>query len=120
MDAGRQSRHGITAVTPLESRLLANIRRTRMLTLGDRLGVAVSGGADSVALLRLLENLRNELGITLLVVHFDHMLRGAEADGDATFVSQFARARGLELITAREDVNAVAVREGWNIEDGAR
>ncbi len=91
-----------------------------MLSAGDRVGVAVSGGADSMALLRLLETLRNELGITLLVVHFDHMLRGAESDADAAFVAEVARASGLELVSAREDVRGAAEQYGWNLEDSAR
>ena len=80
----------------LENRVLRTIRHGPMLAPGDRVGVAVSGGADSVALLRLLESLRDALGITLLVVHFDHLLRGAESDADAQFVAELARARGLE------------------------
>ncbi|MFZ3215877.1 MAG: tRNA lysidine(34) synthetase TilS [Candidatus Acidiferrales bacterium] len=106
--------------TPLEQSLLGTIRQARMLTAGSRVGVAVSGGADSVALLRLLERLRAELGITLAVVHFDHALRGAESDADAEFVAELARARGLEFLAAREDVGAAAARRGWNVEEAAR
>jgi tRNA(Ile)-lysidine synthase len=106
--------------TALEQRVLGSIRYSRMINAGARVGVAVSGGADSIALLRLLDHLRIDLGIALLVVHFDHMLRGAESDGDAKFVAELARSRGLALITAREDVSAVAARERWNIEDAAR
>ncbi len=91
-----------------------------MLEPGDRLGVAVSGGADSVALLRLLERLRDDLGITLVVAHFNHSLRAAESEGDAEFVEQLARTRGLEIITDREDVAAEAQRQGRNLEDMAR
>src|SRR5208282_3024418 len=97
-------------VTKLEQRVLESIRRSRMLPPGDRVGVAVSGGADSVALLRLLENLRGELGVTLLVLHFDHALRGAESDADAQFVAQLARDAGLEFISERVDVGAEAKR----------
>jgi len=106
--------------TPLEQRVLAAIRRSRMLTVGDRVGVAVSGGADSVALLRILEGLRAELGITLLVVHFDHMLRGEESEADARFAADLARAGGLEFVLAREDVAAIARQHGWNLEDAGR
>jgi len=106
--------------TPLEQSVLANIRTSRMLAAGDRVGVAVSGGADSVALLRLLDRLRNELGITLAVVHFNHSLRGAEADADSGFVAELAGALGLEFLAAREDVEAEALRQGWNLEDAAR
>ncbi len=91
-----------------------------MLVPGDRVGVAVSGGADSVALLRLLENLRDKLAITLLVVHFDHLLRGAESDADAQFVGNLARERGLDYLVAREDVAAAAATHKWNLEDAGR
>jgi tRNA(Ile)-lysidine synthase len=106
--------------TPLEQQVLEGIRRSRMLSAGDRVGVAVSGGADSVALLRLLEALRAELGITMLVAHFDHSLRGTESQADAEFVAALARASGLEFVSAREDVASEAERHGWNLEDAAR
>ena len=104
----------------LESRVLQLIRGARMLVPGDRAGVAVSGGPDSVALLRLLESLQNTLGITLLVVHFNHLLRGAQSDADARFVEDLARARGLRCLSTREDVAAAAVRHKWNLEDAGR
>src|SRR5580700_5334754 len=91
-----------------------------MLTAGNRVGVAVSGGADSVALLRLLHRLRDDLGITLAVVHFDHALRGAESETDAAFVAELARVLNLEFLAAREDVGAEAARQGWNLEDAGR
>jgi tRNA(Ile)-lysidine synthase len=91
-----------------------------MLAAGNCVGVAVSGGADSVALLRLLDRLRDELGITLAVVHFDHALRGAESEADAAFVAALANALKLEFLAAREDVAAEAARQGWNVEDAAR
>lgn len=106
--------------TLLEQSVLDTIRHYRMVAPGDRVGVAVSGGADSVALLRLLENLRNELGITLLIVHFDHSLRGPESEADAQFVHELARARSLECLSAREDVAAAAKQHRWNLEDAGR
>jgi tRNA(Ile)-lysidine synthase len=108
------------AVKPFEQRALRTIQEGRMLRPGDRVGVAVSGGADSVALLRLLESLHERLGITLLVVHFDHRLRGAESEADAKFVSELARERKLSIVIDREDVAAAAARHKWNLEDAAR
>jgi tRNA(Ile)-lysidine synthase len=106
--------------TPLEQSVLNNLRHARMILPGDRVAVAVSGGADSVALFRILENLRDELGVTLSVVHFDHMLRGDDSTSDAQFVADLARDSGLQIVAAREDVAAEAARHGWNIEDAAR
>jgi tRNA(Ile)-lysidine synthase len=74
----------------LPQSVLAYIRRERLLHPGDRVGIAVSGGADSVALLRIMIDLRPELGIVLSVVHFNHKLRGAEADADEHFVTELA------------------------------
>ena len=91
-----------------------------MMQAGDRVGVAVSGGGDSIALLLLLEDLRAELGITLLVLHLNHQLRGADSDADEQFVAELARARGCELVSARRDVAAEARRLGGNVEDAAR
>ena len=65
------------------ARLLSQtIRRHESIRGGDRLAAAVSGGADSVALLCLLLELRKELGIVLSIAHVNHKLRGEESDED--------------------------------------
>src|SRR5436305_7468675 len=64
---------------------------------GDRVAAAVSGGADSVALLMLLIELRSELGIVLSIAHVNHKLRGPESDEDEQFVADLAASHGLEL-----------------------
>jgi tRNA(Ile)-lysidine synthase len=106
--------------TELHHGILETIRRHQMIVAGDRVGVAVSGGADSVALLRLLEDLQNELGVGLCVLHLNHGLRGEASDADAAFVADLAREHRLELISAHEDVAAEAKRNHWNLEDAGR
>jgi tRNA(Ile)-lysidine synthase len=108
------------AVHLLAERVLSLIRRAELLRAGDRVGVAVSGGIDSVALLRLLLELRPELGIVLSVVHFNHKLREAESDADQEFVACLAREHGLEFHTDSEDVSARAAEEHASIETAAR
>jgi len=83
-------------------------------------GVAVSGGIDSVALLRLLIELRGELGIVLSVVHFNHKLRGAESDSDERFVEDLARRFDLEFFCDSDDVAGHARDEGLSLETAAR
>jgi len=107
-------------MTSLQQRIRETLRRHRMVAAGDRVGVAVSGGADSVALLLLLEELQGELGITLMVVHFNHQLRGADSAADERFVAELAAAHGLEFLSAHQDVAAQARREGINLEEAAR
>lgn len=91
-----------------------------MLRPGDRVGVAVSGGADSVALLLLLLELREKLGIVLSVVHFNHKLRGKASDVDEKFVKRLAAKHGLEFHCSSLRVAKKAKKEGANLEDAAR
>jgi tRNA(Ile)-lysidine synthase len=108
------------AVHELAERVLAHIRRQELLRAGDRVGVAVSGGIDSVALLRLLLELRREIGIVVSVVHFNHRLRGAESDADQEFVEALAREHGLEFYLESGDVAAHASAERVGVEAAAR
>ncbi|WP_424951805.1 tRNA lysidine(34) synthetase TilS [Deinococcus sp.] len=82
---------------------------------GRRVLVAVSGGADSVALLRALV----QAGAEPLVAHLDHALR-PESALDALFVSTLAADLKRPFVTQRIDVAAVAARRGWNLEETAR
>jgi tRNA(Ile)-lysidine synthase len=105
----------------LAERLLKTIRKQESIRAGDRLAVAVSGGADSVALLCLLLELRAELGIVLSVAHVNHKLRGEEADEDQRFVAKLTRQHGLELHVCEAPVDgshSSGVRSG--IEAAAR
>src|SRR5205807_9118913 len=82
------------------------IRERCLVRPGDRIAVAVSGGADSVALLRALLELRGDLGIVLSVAHFNHRIRGAEADRDEQFVRALAVNFELEFHSSSADAPA--------------
>lgn len=71
------------------NKLRAFLKEQALLSPGDKIIAAVSGGADSVAMLFALYLLRDELGITLEAAHFNHHLRGAESDRDEAFVTDF-------------------------------
>lgn len=108
------------SVHHLAQKLCHLIRDAEFFHPGDRVGVAVSGGPDSVALLRLLLELRKELGIVLSAVHVNHKLRGGESDGDAEFVGDLARAHKLQLHSTVADVAQHALQCGISIETAAR
>jgi tRNA(Ile)-lysidine synthase len=93
---------------------------TSLLRPGMRLGVGVSGGADSVALLRTLHERRAELGLVLQVAHLHHGLRGVEADGDLEFVRELAAGLGLPFHEARVETAREAEENGESIEEAAR
>ena len=71
------------------NKLLHFCREQKLISQGDRIVCAVSGGADSMALLWALYLLRDKLNITLECAHFNHQLRGEESDRDAAFVKNF-------------------------------
>lgn len=104
----------------LAQSVLAAVRKMEMIRPGDRVSVAVSGGADSVALLLLLLELREKLGIVLSLVHFNHKLRGRASDADETFVAKLAVEHGLEFHAASMDVAKKAKKERANLEDTGR
>ena len=83
----------IQTVHPFLSELRSGLRRC--LPQQSRLLVAVSGGADSVALLRGLVELRSEFSLELIVAHLNHGLRGADSDSDANWVEDLARSLSL-------------------------
>ena len=108
------------SVHQFAERALGNVRREDLLRAGDRVGVAVSGGIDSVALLRLLLELRHELGVVVSVVHFNHKLRGAESDEDQQFVAALAQQHGLEFYSESADVAQYATAVHSGVEAAAR
>jgi tRNA(Ile)-lysidine synthase len=101
-------------------RVAAAILRHGMVAPGMRVGVAVSGGADSVCLLHVLVELAPRWNLTLAVLHLNHCLRGAESDADEEFVSALAGRFGLACHRERADVRRIAAQTGDNLEQAAR
>jgi tRNA(Ile)-lysidine synthase len=104
-------------MTTLEKKLRARLRRLGVHQR-DRVLVAVSGGADSTALLDALA--RWKKSENLFVAHLNHLLRGAESDADEAFVREMAARLVLPSVIARENIAACAAREKQNLEATAR
>jgi tRNA(Ile)-lysidine synthase len=105
----------------LEQKMRSSLRRLGV----DRTSsvvAAVSGGADSTALLDALVRQRTKRGVpaSIVVAHFNHLLRGAESDGDEAFVQALAKRLQVPLVTGRGDVAAVARAGKKNLESTAR
>jgi len=98
----------------LTDRVAGIIIRYNMLRHGGRVGVAVSGGADSVALLHLLHRLADKFRIEPLVLHVNHELRGEESQADEAFVRELAASLHLPAFVERSHPG-----EG-NLEQAAR
>ncbi|MDT8902780.1 tRNA lysidine(34) synthetase TilS [Anaeroselena agilis] len=96
------------------------IARHRLPAAGDRVLAACSGGADSLALVHVLNELKEEYGFSLAVAHVNHLLRGEESDADAVFVREFAAKLGLPFYVTEADAAGLAAAEGRSLEDAAR
>src|SRR5665213_3872635 len=97
------------------------LRDPPLLTQGERVLVAVSGGPDSLALLHVLISLQGELSMDWLgAAHADHGLRGGESDADREFVESFCSDHGIPCATARIDVPSIRASRGVGMEEAAR
>lgn len=95
------------------------LREQQLLTPGDRVLVALSGGADSVALLHLLHALAPTFPLTVLAAHLDHGMR-LESSADADFVRSLCARLGVVLVEGRVDVPALAEERRRGLEETAR
>lgn len=85
---------------PLLAVVKKTIRDHDMVMPGQKITVALSGGPDSVALLKILHMLKSQLKITITVCHYDHALRPDSGD-DAKFAIKLAESLGLTIITEK-------------------
>ncbi|MCP4682412.1 MAG: tRNA lysidine(34) synthetase TilS [Desulfobacterales bacterium] len=94
------------------------ISRYSMITRNDHIVVAVSGGPDSVCLLSVLHELKDELGIELITAHLDHGLRPQEDADETRFVESLANALELPFVTEKAD-SGIKTQKG-SLEEKAR
>jgi tRNA(Ile)-lysidine synthase len=104
----------------LEKKVLEFIRNKSLVSRGDTIVVAVSGGADSISLLQILHNVRTTTGVELHVAHLDHGLRGKTSVEDADFVRTRAAELGLQATIESRDVKTYRKQNHLSLEEAAR
>ncbi|MBN2058333.1 MAG: tRNA lysidine(34) synthetase TilS [Candidatus Saganbacteria bacterium] len=104
----------------IKKKFLETISEYHMFEPGERVVVAVSGGADSTALLYLLAEYKQQLGLDLHIAHLNHMIRKNDAELDVRFVQGLAQKLGLPLSVESFDVQSYAKEENIGLEDAAR
>ena len=105
---------------PLEQRVLGFIQEHNLVSNGQTILVAVSGGQDSVCLLHILHQLQSELGINLHVAHLDHQLRGKESAGDARYVAGLSKRLGTPATIGKRDASNYQKEHSLSLEEAAR
>ena len=104
----------------MKKKVLDFIRKNKLVKKGNSVVLGVSGGADSICMLKLLSDLQKRLGISLYVLHINHMIRGEEADQDAAFVKKICTKFKVPHRVINVDVPALAEREGLSEEEAGR
>lgn len=104
----------------MKKKVLEFIRKNKLVKKGNSVVLGVSGGADSICMLKLLSDLQKRLGISLYVLHINHMIRGEEADQDAAFVKKICTKFKVPHRVINVDVPALAEREGLSEEEAGR
>lgn len=104
----------------MKKKVLQAIEQFSLLRGVDSVTVALSGGADSMSLLYAMLELKDTLGIEVSAAHFNHKIRGNEADGDEMFVRAVCNNLGVTLYCESADVIAYAKQSGMSTELAAR
>lgn len=104
----------------MNKRALQTVCDFNMLSKGDTVLAAVSGGADSVALLRFLLEVKEEYCLNLAVCHVNHLLRGEDAERDESFVENLCREHSVPFYLKRCDVSSLAKEKGIGFEECGR
>ena len=96
------------------------IEENCLINKGDKVVVGVSGGPDSLCLLNLLNEIKDEFSLEILVVHLDHKFRGEESAKDAEFVRNVCRELGIKSYIFAQDVEEYSKKKNISFEEAGR
>jgi len=104
----------------VKEKVKSTIIEHEMIAKGDKILVALSGGADSVCLTHVLCTLAKEMNFSVSAAHLNHGIRGEEADRDEVFSLEFCKKLGIEFYRKRIKALEIAEREGITVEEAGR
>lgn len=104
----------------ITNRIKNTILKHQLISEGDSVLVALSGGADSVCMLDLLVNLKEELNIKVAAAHLNHMIRGAEADRDEAYAAELCTKLSVPFFAERVNVPEISEKYGISEELAGR
>jgi len=103
-----------------KTKVLEYIKENGLIKKGDKVLIAVSGGPDSIFLLHLLAQYKNELGICIICCHINHNLRGEDSDRDERLVKNTVERMEIPFFTRKIDVSSFGKEHHLSLEDAAR
>lgn len=103
----------------MEEKILKTIKKYNLISNGDKIVVAVSGGPDSMCLLNILKNLRQKFNIELFVAHINHMIR-EEADSETEYVKNYCEKNNIKCFIKRANVLEMAKEQKKGTEEMGR
>ena len=115
-----RSHKAYNGTTMLKSTVFETIKTHALIRKGERIGVAVSGGADSMALLHILNELKGTLACSLCVLHVEHGIRKEASKADMHFVQEVCKALAVPFYVKQENVPMIAAAKKQNVEATAR
>ncbi|MBQ7636234.1 MAG: tRNA lysidine(34) synthetase TilS, partial [Lachnospiraceae bacterium] len=104
----------------IRKKIIDFCREKKLLDSGDGVLMGLSGGADSVCLLFMLNSLREEMELTIRAIHINHGIRGEEADRDEAFCKAFCEKLKVPFEAVHADIPALAKEEGLGLEEAGR
>ena len=104
----------------IEQKALKFIDENHLIKNGDKILVALSGGADSIFLLHFLLKFKKRFKIDVAALHLNHKLRGRSATADEKFCAEFSAKNQTKLIRVSKDVKSFAKRMKLSIEEAGR
>ncbi len=104
----------------MKCKVISTLNNHNMISRGAKVIVALSGGADSMALLNILNKIKDDFGFTLGAAHINHCIRGKAADEDEAFVRSQCAAMGVPVEVLRADVPGIAAKSGEGLEECGR
>ncbi len=104
----------------IDEKIIRFVKENDLLQQGEKILLALSGGADSVFLLHFLLKYKRKYKVEIGAMHVNHMIRGKEADSDEKFCGNLCSKLGIEYFSVKRDVPAFAKRNKISIEEAAR
>ena len=104
----------------MKQKVKETIKKYNLINSGDRIVLGVSGGPDSIAMLDILRQLRDEIKFEIYVVHINHNIRGKDADEDEEYVKKYCENYNIKCFSKKIDVPTIAQNEKIGTEEAGR